>query len=144
MLQEMTLKQVIDQFNEIALKQPVISTVLGSGNIYDLNEDRNAKFGVFCLTQGTHSTDLSNGFSTYNFFLYYVDRLQSNESNKIEIQSTALETLKNILRTFIQETDSELTQADFQVFTESFAAVCAGAYATISIIVEDNNCIEKF
>ena len=140
----MTLKQVIDKFNEIALKQPTISTILPGGDIYALNKERDIKFGVFCLTQGTHSTDLSNGFSTYNFFLYYVDRLQSNESNKIEIQSTALETLKNILRTFIQETDSELTQADFQVFTESFAQLCAGAYATIAVVVEDDNCIERF
>ena len=140
----MTLKQVIDKFNEIALKQPTISTIIPGGDIYELNKDRNVKYGVFCATQGTHTADLDNGNTTYNFFLYYVDRLKSDESNKIEIQSTALETLKNILHTFIQETDSELSKCDFQVFTESFAAVCAGAYATISIIVEDNNCIEKF
>lgn len=140
----MTLKQVIDLFNEIALKQPVISTILHSGNIYDISEDRNIKFGVFCAVQGTHTADLENGNTTYNFFLYYVDRQTSDGSNRIEVQSTALETLKNILREFIDETDSELTRADFQVFTESFAQLCAGAYATISLVVEDDNCIERF
>lgn len=140
----MTLKQVIDKFNEIALKQPTISTILPGGDIYALNKERDIKYGVFCLTQSTHTADLENGFTTYNFFLYYADRLKSDDSNKIEVQSTALETLKNILRSFIQETDSELAKADFQVYTESFAAICAGAYATISIIVEDDNCYEKF
>lgn len=140
----MSLKEVIDSLNSIALLQPDINTYIKSGNIYDLSEDRDARYGVFCATQGTHSYDFVNGVNTFNFILYYVDRLQSDGDNKIEIQSAAIEALKNIIRVFIKQNDVDLTTASFEVFTESFSALCAGAYATISIEVDDDNCTEIF
>ena len=140
----MNLKEVIDSLNSIALSQPDINSYVKSGNIYDLNENRDAKYSVFCVTQGTHSYDFEGGFNTFNFILYYVDRLQSDADNKIEIQSTALESLKNIIRVFRKENDIELSTASFEVFTESFSALCAGAYATISVIVYDDNCTEQY
>ena len=140
----MTLLQVYDKFNEIALKQPTINEIIRSGNVYDLSTERDTKFGVFAVVQGIHSSDLDNGNTTYNLTLYYIDRQKSDGSNRIEIQSTGMETLKNILRTFIKETDSELSKADYQVFVESFAQLCSGVYCTISIIVEDDNCTTIF
>lgn len=140
----MTLKEVFDSLNTIALSQPDINGIVKSGNIYDLNEDRNAKYSVFCVTQGTHSYDFINGFNSFNFILYYVDRLQSDGDNKVEIQSTAIETLKNIIRVFSKENDVDIASASFEVFTQSFSSLCAGAYATISIEVDDDNCLEVF
>lgn len=141
----MNLKQVIDTLNNIAISQPEINQVIESGNIYDLNSERNAKFGVFCATQRTHSYDLEAGQNTFNFFLYYVDRQQSDNDNKIEVQSTAIEVLKNIIRTFAYEYDIEVLTVDFDVFEESFAQLCAGAYATVSIVADDeNNCLDIF
>ena len=138
----MTLKEVIDSLNNIALSQPDVNDYIKSGNIYDLNSERNAKYSVFCCTQGTHSYDFQQGDNTFNFILYYVDRLQSDGDNKIEVQSTAIETLKNILRTFSHENDVDIQNASFEVFTESFSSLCAGAYTTVSIMVEDDNCLE--
>ena len=140
----MNLKETIDKFNNIAISQPNVNDYIKSGNIYDLSENRNANFSVFCVTQGTHSYDFENGYNTFNFILYYVDRLTSDGNNKIEIQSTAIETLKNIIRTYSKETDVDIATADFEVFTESFAQLCAGAYTTISVIVDDNNCLDEF
>jgi len=140
----MNLKETIDKFNSIAISQPNVNDYIKSGNIYDLSENRNANFSVFCVTQGTHSYDFENGYNTFNFILYYVDRLTSDGNNKIEIQSTAIETLKNIIRTYSKETDVDIATADFEVFTESFAQLCAGAYTTISVIVDDNNCLDEF
>ena len=96
----MNLKETIDKLNSIAISQPNVNDYVKSGNIYDLSENRNANFSVFCVTQGTHSYDFKNGYNIFNFVLYYVDRLTSDSSNKIEIQSTAIETLKNIIRTY--------------------------------------------
>lgn len=138
----MTLKEVIDSLNNIALSQPDVNDYIKSGNIYDLNSERNAKYSVFCCTQGTHTYDFLQGENTFNFILYYVDRLQSDGDNKIEVQSTAIETLKNILRTFSHENDVDIQNASFEVFTESFSSLCAGAYTTVSIMVEDDNCLE--
>lgn len=140
----MTLKEIIDVLNEISIEQPSIREYIKSGNIYDLNSERSAKFGVFCVTQGTHSANIVDGYSTYNLFLYYVDRLASDNSNKIEIQSTGMEVLKNILRVFREDYDVEITTADFDVFTERFSEECAGCYATISIIAFEDNCIDRF
>lgn len=140
----MTLKEIFDGLNDIAVSQPDINDIVKSGNIYDLNSEREAKYSVFCATQGTHSYDFTNGYNTFNFILYYVDRLQSDGDNKIEVQSTAIETLKNIIRTFSNKYDVDITTASFEVFTESFSSLCAGAYATISIEVDDENCLEEF
>lgn len=140
----MTLIEIINGINGIALKQPAIKEVIKSGNIYDLSESRNAKFSVFCTTQGTHTSNVKDGYTTYNFFLYYVDRLQSDESNKLEIQSTGMEVLKNVIRVFQRDFDVEIDSADYQVFTERFSELCAGVYATVSIIAYDENCIEDY
>lgn len=140
----MTLKEVFDALNNIALSQPDINGVIKSGNIYDINEDRDINYSVFCAVQGTHSYDFINGENTFNFILYYVDRLQSDGDNKTEVQSAGIEALKNILRAFIREYDVDIPTVSIDVFTESFAALCAGAYATVSIQVEDDNCYEEF
>ena len=141
----MTLQEIINGFNEISIKQPNINQYIKSGNIYDLSQDRNAKFGVFCVTQGTHSTNINQGYSSYNLFLYYVDRLKSDDSNKIEIQSVGIETLKNIVRVFKNNYDVQIDTVDFDVFTERFTELCAGAYATVTIIsFDEDNCIEIY
>lgn len=140
----MTLKQVIDKLNTIALSQPDVNDYIKSGNIYDLNSDRSIIYSVFCCTQGTHQFDFDNGLNTFNFILYYVDRLQSDGDNKVEVQSTAIETLKNVIRVFAKENDVEISNASFEVFTESFSSLCAGAYTSVSIVVDDDNCTEEF
>lgn len=140
----MTLKEVIYSLNNIALKQPDVNSVVKSGNIYNLNSDRNIKYSTFCCTQSNHNYDFNNGMNTFRFILYYVDRLQSDGDNKIEVQSTAIETLKNIIRTFSKDNDIEIDEVEFSVFTESFAGLCGGAYASVSIEVGDGNCLEEF
>ena len=140
----MTYQEIVTAFNNISLTQPNVNQYIKSGNIYDLSSDRNAKFSVFCVTPGTHTTNLREGYTTYNLFLYFVDRLKSDESNKLVVQSTALETLKNIIRVFVSAYDVECDTVDFEVFTERFSEVCSGAYATISITSYEENCLEEF
>ena len=140
----MTLQELFNRLNEIALRQPNICEIIPTGNIYDLNSRRDAKFGVFCATQGTHSYDAENALTSFNFILYYVDRLKDNEDNKIQIQSTAIETLKNIILTLQHTEDIDIAACDFNVFTESFSQLCAGAYATVKINSFDEGCVENF
>lgn len=140
----MTYQEIVTAFNNISLTQPNVNQYIKSGNIYDLSSDRNAKFSVFCVTPGTHTTNLREGYTTYNLFLYFVDRLKSDESNKLVVQSAGIETLKNIIRVFVSTYDVECDTVDFEVFTERFAEVGAGAYATISITSYEENCLEEF
>lgn len=140
----MTLKEIFNAFNELALKQPSISEIIKTGNIYTLNEQRNAKYAVFCAVQDVHSLDVENSVMNYRFFLYYVDRLSSDKDNKIEVQSTAIETLTNIIKVFANKYDAEVISVDFNPFTDSFDGLCAGAYATINVSTFTDGCAEEF
>lgn len=140
----MTLQEIFNRLNEIALKQPNICEIIDTGNIYDLNSKREAKFGVFCVAQGTHSYDAENALTSFNLILYYVDRLKDNGDNKIQVQSIGIETLKNIVLTLAQTEDVDISECSFTVFTESFSQLCAGAYATVKINSFDEGCVENF
>ena len=140
----MTLKQITDALNAIALEQPAVRQAIESGNIYDLNEDRNARFGVFCATQQNHTYDLEEARMDYNFYLYYVDRLKSNEENKLEIQSTGIQVINNIMRTFQRLYDVDITNINYTPFTESFSEMCGGVYANITISVYDEGCTDIY
>lgn len=140
----MTLKQITDALNAIALEQPAIRTALEKGNIYELNSMRDARFGVFCATQQTHEYNLETAQMDYRFWLYYVDRLKSNESNKIDAQSTAIQVINNILRTFQEIYDVDVTDIVYTPFTESFSEMCAGQYASVTISVYDDGCTDIY
>lgn len=142
----MTLKEIFDALNTIALRQPNINQYIKSGDIYDLNNDRNAKFSVFCATQAVHTQNFDEGTMVYNWYLFVADRLKSDSSNKIDVQSTAIQTLSNILKTFADEYADEatITEASYDVFTERFSELAAGGYATVAITVDDNNCLETY
>ena len=116
----MNLKEVFDSLNNIALSQPDVNDYVKSGNVYDINKDGNIEFSVFCCTNSTHRYDIESARMDYTMILYYVDRLQSDGDNKIEVQSTGIQTLNNILRTFSNENDVEVSNISYEVFTESF------------------------
>lgn len=140
----MTLKEIIDALNEISIEQPSIREYIKSGNIYDLNSERSAKFGVFCCTNATHEYSVENALMNFTFYLYYVDRLSSDESNKTEIQSTGISTINNIIRTFVEDYDVDVSNISYETFTERFSEMCAGVWGTVTISVFDEGCLERF
>lgn len=139
----MTLKQIKELIEGIAEKQPNINTVVNSGDIYELNTDGNIKYRAFCLTQQVHTE--VEGFRTYNFYMFVVDRLLSNGKNKIAVQSAAIETLSNIINTLRQTFEIEINDnINYQVFTQRFASECAGAYTSVSITVPITSCATDY
>lgn len=145
----MTLLEVTKLIEYIAANQPNVNTIVESGDIFDLNKDNyEVKYSAFCATQRTHTFD--EQFITFNFTLYYVDRLTADERNKIEVQSTAVEVLTNIYKTLrsinLEVIGSpiinDITAEDIVTFTEKFTAECAGAYMNISIITSYDNLCE--
>lgn len=140
----MTLYETINLLNDIALKHPNINSV-GEGNIYDyMNTNPSIKYGVFFITQGSHSQD--DMFNHFEFTLFYVDRLLSDmENNRLQIQSIGKEMLSNIINFFCEEFDGECENIRFQPFTQKFADETAGVYATIIIdIPKDIICPEEY
>ena len=140
----MTLYETIDLLKKIALKHPNIGSA-SEGNIYEyMNANPSVKYGVFFITQGTHSQD--EMFNHFEFTLFYVDRLVDDmEENRLQIQSIGKETLSNILTFFCEEFDAECENISFQPFTQKFVDETAGIYSTITIDVpKDVICPEEY
>lgn len=139
----MTIAQIFGLINSVADNQPNINHIVKSGNIYDLNEEKNIQYAAFCISQQEHRE--ADGFFYFRAYLYYVDREKADGSNKIDIQSTACQTLSNIVNTLIQkhfiDFEGDIT---YRVFEESFGSLCAGAYASITIALPVGDCYEEF
>ena len=140
----MTLYETIDWLKKIALKHPNIGSA-SEGNIYEyMNANPSVKYGVFFITQGTHSQD--EMFNHFEFTLFYVDRLVDDmEENRLQIQSIGKEILSNILTFFCEEFDAECDNITYQPFTQKFVDTTAGIYSTITIDVpKDVICPEEY
>ena len=140
----MTLYETIDWLKKIALKHPNIGSA-SEGNIYEyMNANPSVKYGVFFITQGTHSQD--EMFNHFEFTLFYVDRLVDDmEENRLQAQSIGKEILSNILTFFCEEFDAECENISFQPFTQRFVDETAGIYSTITIDVpKDVICPEEY
>lgn len=142
----MILDNVIDLIKRIAEWQPNVNSVT-EGSIYEaLNTTGEVDYANIHITQSKHIENENKQEITYNFILFYTDRLMADKSNKITIQSTGISVLKNILRT-IEERDEDIyiSATDFQTFTEQFSDVCAGVYSNVSITVPiEYNCAEMW
>lgn len=140
----MTLYETIDLLKKIALKHPNIGSA-SEGNIYEyMNANPSIKYGVFFITQGTHSQD--EIFNHFEFTLFYVDRLVDDmDENRLQIQSIGKEMLSNILTFFCEEFNAECENISFQPFTQRFADETAGIYSTITIdMPKDIICPEEY
>lgn len=140
----MTLLETIKAIEVIASKQPSIKMVV-ENDIFRLNARADARYGVFAFVQGEHSTAIDTNVITYAFTLFYVDRLKNDRSNQIEIQSTGIQTLDNILRTMDEAGIYAETGYSFQVFNQRFVDDCAGVMCRVSLSVPFGSvCSEQF
>lgn len=136
----MTLKQLIYNILEIAKEKPNIRTA-EEGNIYDLNNMPDVEYNVFWLTQGQHRVGEST--ITYNFNMFYVNRLSDNLDNKIDIQSDGIVELVNIINSIVDELDVEVEYPlNFTPFNQRFSDDCSGVYTSVNIVVDNElgNC----
>lgn len=127
----MTLFECIHELLEIAESQPNIHTLV-TNDIYQLDAMPNVKYSVFGVTQNAHRQDDDTVY--YSLNLYYIDRLTVDDHNELQIQSTGLQVLANIISTFIDETNAELynENIEYHTFTQKFCDLTAGAYATLT------------
>lgn len=130
----MKLIEFINAMVEIAKEQPAVRTVVHN-DIYKLNALPDVEYGVFAYVQGTHR-QTEDSFISFNFTLFYVDRLTEDRGNEVEVQSTGLDVLRNIILKMEElYTGSEKQPVSYVTFTERFSDECAGAYATVSFQV---------
>lgn len=140
----MTLQQVIKAFEVVASKQPSVNMIV-QNDIFRLNACADAKYGVFAWTQGQHSSSVDSSMIVYAFTFFYVDRLKSDLSNQIEIQSVGVDVLDNILRTLDDKGLYVNSSYNFQPFNQRFLDECAGVFCNVTFQVPVNlMCAENF
>ena len=141
----MTLYELIENIKNLGKSEPNVSFVT-QGDIYELNHQQNIDYPAFVVTQGTHFGSAENGVENYGLTLFLVDRLTSDKSNELDVQSWADTGLKNIISR-IEEHNLGVIQGQYtvQTFTEKFDSLCAGAYVSLNIQVQvlECNCCEN-
>lgn len=137
-----TLFSVIKTLENIALEQPNVRSA-GENDLYGLmNGNPEVKYSVFYITQGKHKS--TEEWDTWEFNLFYIDRLTDNKDNELRIESTAKQVLDSVLATFCSRYSAEVVgERVYQPFTESFKDRTAGVYVTVRILMpKDVICIE--
>lgn len=129
----MTLYDIVTGFKNIAKKQPNINYV-GDGDIYSLNSMPNLEYGVFFITQSNHTQNEDT--INYNLTLFYIDRVNSSGNNVLQIQSTGMLALNNIINNFNNLYDVEVGDIDYTTFVHRFQDDCAGVYANVTITAD--------
>lgn len=139
----MTLAQLISIVERVAKQQPSLHMIVQS-DVFRINSAPTLRYGVFAWTQGQHTGSI-NGMQTYNFTLFYVDRLNEDKSNQIGVQSVGCETIGNILRTLSEEFDIEVANYSIQPFNQRFTDECAGVFCNVSFqVLPTLACSETF
>ena len=134
----MTLLQVINTIQKISSVQPNIHSFVGE--FLDLN-DVTAKYSAIILQQRTHRRN--NDFMIYSFYLGYADRLNEDKSNEVEVQSTAIQVIDDIVYK-LENLNFDCTVGVYNTFTQRFLAEAAGGYVELDIVVPMGECEDDF
>lgn len=133
----MTLKDIITSIEAEARKQPAVASIV-RGDVYKLNAQPAAKYGVFAWLQGSHTLSLSTGLIRYSFTFFYVDKLQNDEGNELDAQSAGISVLSNILQGLEGQGIEATSDLNFQPFTQRFSDNCAGVFVSTSFEVPNS------
>lgn len=126
----MTLLQAIELMEGVAAGQPAVNMIVRH-DIYKMNSLPCNRYGAFAWTEGTHRAG-TDGFNTYAFTLFYVDRLTEDRGNLTEIHSVGVDVLGNILRTLADEVEvAGWTVTPFS--GQRLGDECAGVYASVEL-----------
>ena len=132
----MTLQNVIDTIAKYGIGNKIINCSMAGGSIYDINGETIDGYPLlFTSPTGTHTIERDT--STYEITLYILDRLLQDRSNEMDLLSSSIEAMKNIIwgvATLDGIVDvSETLDIRNVTETESFNDAVAGCYCTIEI-----------
>lgn len=138
----MKYKEIVKIIKNISLALPDVQSFY-TGDVYEVNADQSVKYSSIVLTNQEHQFDNINDRFQYNFILFYIDRLTDDEANRTDVHTAAVSALKNIVQ-HLEDYNVIINDFKFNLFRERFNDQCAGAYATLSVEVEDNDCTDGF
>lgn len=134
----MTLLQLIKTIKCVSLSIPNVNSVVDE--FLDLNSV-DAKYSSVIVQQRNHQKN--NDFITFNLYLGYCDRLTENEDNEIEIQSTGIQVINQIIYK-LEDLNIDCSLGSYNTFQQRFLALAAGCYAELSITTPIGECEDDF
>lgn len=127
----MTLVDIYKLIEFISYKQPNVHQFVDE---FDSLNRENTQYSAIVCQQREHIW--MDDRVTYNFYIGYVDRLNETKNNKIQIHSTGILLINNILQALKSNLDIDnATIGTIITVTQKFTAECACAYAALSITV---------
>ena len=133
----MTLQSLLYKISEIGIKQKVIQYAAAGADVYAALNDTTIKDYPILFASPTGNHTVAENVTRYSITLYYFDRLLSDNSNDVNVMSTAIEQLKNMVKWIktiegVVDVSEEYEIRHFSD-TESFNDAVGGAWATIQI-----------
>ena len=141
----MTLKNLINSISRLAIDEKLINYAAAGNDIYQLNGlNIDAYPALFACPAGTHI--VRENTTSYSITLFYIDRLLENYSNELDVYSSSIENLKNIILKIkelpgVLDVEDDYSITNFQE-SEKMNDRLGGAYADINIITSNTYCPE--
>lgn len=131
----MTYQELNFALLDAAKAEPNIGFV-GCKDIYELNQKSNLDYSVFYITPNTFT--IQEDVTIYSLNLYYIDRWDETDFNQLNIQSTGLVVLQNIINRFANNNDVEVRfPMTAQPFYQKFKDQTAGVFIRVDFIVDN-------
>ena len=135
----MNLLELCKNLGEMAKAQELVNYSAAGSSLGEINPLQLDWYPLFfIIPSGTHT--VYDDTTRYDLTLYYVDRLLEDNSNTIDIFSSAIENLKNILigaRSIPGVVDVEDTYTIRNFMPEKMNDRVAGAYAQVRITCQN-------
>ena len=127
----MNLFQLIHTIKNTAGKSNLVSSVK-DGDVY---ENLNSGYQTYPVVNVTidNITKDETGTSSVTMNIFYIDRLEDNNRNKTQVQSSAVTVLEQIMNKLEDEQAFDFTSKTFYPFTEKFAELCDGRFVTCTL-----------
>lgn len=139
----MTLKTLLKNIGEMAVKQKLVMYSAAGASLAEINPMEINWYPLFyAIPAGTHT--ISENIITFSLTLYYIDRLLEDNSNEVDIFSSSIENLRNIIIGIsnlpgVYGVENNYTMNNFM--PEKLNDRLCGSYATVRIsVVADSVC----
>lgn len=143
----MNLRILLKNIGELAEAQKLVN-FSAAGTSLDQINGKEIEWYPLLFSSPTGAHTVMQNTTRYELTLYYIDRLLTDYSNDIDVFSSSIENLKNIING-IKDIPGVVEIEDMYVIrnftnTEKMNDSLAGAYATIRVkVVNDTVCLDE-
>ena len=130
MINLIQIQKIIENFFK---NQSLVGSVK-LGSVYDNLNTGNLKYPVLNID---HIDTVHNNFDTYNFYIYFADRLTENHNNSNYVVTSGINIMKMFTK-YMEDNFSMQTPVTITPFVQKFADDCAGVWTRVSIEVRDD------